>query len=119
MKKLLFIIGFSAIVGFVQAQTTATEQPKIGTTKKVKMAKELNLTKNQKKEMKAIKEDNKAKEESIKNNTGLSEGAKKQQLKQLKMDQKKSVAKLLTTEQKAKLADLQQKKKADTTNAKY
>lgn len=113
MKKLLFIIGFSAIAWVPQSQPATTEQPKIGKHQKVKMAKELNFTKDQKKEMKELKKDIKAKEASVNINAALSDIDKKQQLKQLKIDQKKLVAKLLTTEQKAKLADLRQKKAND------
>ncbi len=113
MKKLVCILCLSTIVGFAQAQTTPTTPAKIGKHQKVKMAKELNFSKDQKQEMKAIKQKNKEQEAVIKSNTALSEGDKKQQLKQIKVNQKKSVAKLLTTEQKAKLADLQQKKTSD------
>ena len=112
MKKLVCILCLSTLVGFAQAQTTITPA-KVGKHQKIKMVKELNFSNEQKQEMKAIKQKNKDQEAIIKSNTALSDGDKKQQLKQLKLEKKKSVAKLLTTEQKAKLADLQQKKSSD------
>ena len=113
MKKLVCILCLSTLIGFAQAQTTPTTPAKLSKHQKVKIAKELNFSKDQKQEMKAIKQKNKDQEAIIKSNTALSDGDKKQQLKQLKLEKKKSVAKLLTTEQKAKLADLQQKKTSD------
>ena len=86
MKKILFIIGFSAIAWVAQSQPATTEQPKIGKHQKVKMAKELNFTKNQKKEMKELKKNIKANEASVNSNAALSESDKKQQLKQIKLD---------------------------------
>ena len=112
MKKLVCILCLSTLVGFAQAQTTTTPA-KVGKHQKIKMVKELNFSNEQKQEMKAIKQKNKDQEAIIKSNTALSDGDKQQQLKQLKLEKKKSVAKLLTTEQKAKLADLQQKKSSD------
>ena len=92
MKKLVALICLAAIVGFAQAQTTPAAPAKVSKHQKIKMAKELNFSKEQKQEMKAIKQKNKEQEAAIKSNTTLSEGDKTQQLKQLKLDQKKSVA---------------------------
>ena len=113
MKQLLFILCLATISSLSQAQTTTSEQPAMGQHQKVKMAKALNLSKKQKQQMKAIKQQSKAQNAAITNNAELSESQKKIQLKQVKADQKKSVAKVLTTEQKAKLADLRQKNAAD------
>ena len=117
MKKLLFLICLSTIVGFTQAQSTTAHPAQADKHQKIKMAKELNFSKSQKQQMKAIKQNQKTQMATINNNTSLSENDKKQQLKQLKLEQKKSVTKLLTTEQKAKLANLKQKKEADKAKA--
>ncbi len=117
MKKLLFLICLSTIVGFTQAQSTTALPAKADKHQKIKIAKELNFSKSQKQQMKAIKQNQKTQMATITNNTALSENDKKQQLKQLKVEQKKAIAKLLTTEQKVKLADLKQKKETDKANA--
>ena len=113
MKKLLFLVCLSTIVGFTKAQSTTALPDKVEKHQKIKMADELNFSKSQKQQMKAIKQNQKTQMATINNNTALSENDKKQQLKQLKVEQKKAVTKLLTTEQKAKLADLNQKKATD------
>ena len=116
MKKLVFLICLSTMVGFAQAQNVSPKHTTSGKHQKNRMAKDLNFSNSQKQQIKAIRQTNKTQKATIKSNTALSESDKKQQLKQLKVEQKKSISKLLTTEQKAKLADLKQKKATDKLN---
>ena len=67
------------------------------------MVKQLHLTKQQKKEMKAYKVSSKKKKEAIKNNSALTEQQKKEQLEQLKSDKHAKLEAVLTPEQKEKM----------------
>ncbi len=121
MKKLLLCICIASIGGIVQAQTTATPEQTPTTEKhnKVNIVKDLNLDNAQKKSVATIRKTNKAQIDSIKHNPTLTEAQKKTELKKIKQGERKSIEKILTTEQKAKLAELQPKKKgkkAATTN---
>lgn len=119
MKKLLLVICLASLGSFTQAQTTTAPATNTGKHKKANLAKDLNLNDTQKKSVAAIHKSNKAQLDSIKKNSALSETEKKAELKKIKQGERKSVAELLTTEQKAKLAELQPKKKGKkvaTTN---
>ncbi len=112
MKKLLFIAFLSFGVLSLQAQTKDTTALHHKNKKvKNKMAQQLSLTESQKEELKKFKEQNKAQKEAITSNKLLTEQQKQDQLKELKASQRQETAKILTTEQKAKLADLNKKKK--------
>lgn len=105
----LCLVGFSYAT---QAQTTTiTSTPTTEKKKKANLAKELNLDETQKKTMTALRKSGKAQADSIKNNAALTEAQKQAELKKMKQDERKKVEDILTTEQKAKLAELQPKKK--------
>jgi Spy/CpxP family protein refolding chaperone len=112
MKQLLLalcLLGFSYAT---QAQTTTT--PSAPTTEKKKkpnLVKQLNLDETQKKSVATMRKNGKAQADSIKNNAALTEAQKKTELKKMKQEERKKVEAILTTEQKAKLAELQPQKK--------
>lgn len=112
MKQLILVL---CLVGFsyaTQAQTpSAPTAPTTEKKKKPNLAKELNLNETQKKTMTAMRKTGKAQADSIKSNTALTEAQKKTELKKIKQEERKKVEGILTTEQKAKLAELQPKKK--------
>lgn len=64
--------------------------------------KELNLTREQKMQMKEIMQSGKASRESIENNAQLSDAEKKKQLHELKKSQAQKIQAILTPEQRAK-----------------
>lgn len=111
MKKVLLFICLVSLGSIAQAQTTTAPTATTGKHKKVNLVKDLNLDDTQKKSVAAIHKNNKAQLDSIKNNAALSATEKKTELKKIKKNEKKSVEEILTTEQKAKLAELQPKKK--------
>jgi Spy/CpxP family protein refolding chaperone len=116
MKKLLLAL---CLVGFSYATQAQTTTPPVTPTsekkKKPNLAKELNLNEAQKKTMANMRKSGKAQVDSIKNNTTLTEAQKKTELKKVKQEERKKVEGILTTEQKAKLAELQPKKKGKKT----
>jgi Spy/CpxP family protein refolding chaperone len=112
MKQLILALCLVAFSYTTQAQTTTT--PSATTTekkKKTNLAKELNFDETQKKTIATIRKSGKAQADSIKNNSALTEAQKKAELKKMKQEERKKVEAILTTEQKAKLAELQPKKK--------
>ena len=70
---------------------------------KKEMVKQLHLTKQQKKEMKAFKLTTKKEREAIKSNSALTDQQKKDQLAQLKNDKHAKLEAILTPEQKEKM----------------
>ncbi|HEY8690877.1 MAG TPA: hypothetical protein VIM07_16690 [Chitinophagaceae bacterium] len=110
MKKLLAII---ILISLISSKTFSQEKeiqplhqrdsaiPMKG--EHVKKIKELNLSKQQKKEVKKYRRSNKAKVAAIKNNAALTEQQKKDQLVQLHNEKHEKLETILTPEQKEKL----------------
>jgi len=112
MKQLILALCLVGLSYATQAQTTTT--PSAPTTEKKKkpnLVKQLNLDETQKKSVATMRKNGKAQADSIKNNAALTEAQKKAELKKMKQEERKKVEAILTTEQKAKLAELQPKKK--------
>ncbi|MEO5991656.1 MAG: hypothetical protein ABIP68_08475 [Ferruginibacter sp.] len=82
-----------------------------GKKKGDKMKNEMGLTSDQQKQMKESREYFKAKKEAIKNNTSLSETAKKDQLEALRAERKAKMATILTPEQQKKMKEKKQNHK--------
>ena len=122
MKKLIALSFAAAILTFTtSAQTERTVDNKAkmerhkGKHDKDKMMKELNLTKEQKAQLKAQHQDMKVKREALKaqDNITVKEMREKQQV--LKAEQKSKMDGILTAEQKIKMAEM--KKQRETENA--
>lgn len=77
------------------------------------MMKELNLTKEQKATLKYGHEKAKAEKMAIQGDSTLSPAARKEKMKQLKMERKKTLDAVLTPEQKEKMKALQQEKRKE------
>lgn len=77
------------------------------------MMKELNLTKEQKATLKAGHEKAKAEKMAIQSDSTLSPTARKEKMKQLKMERNKNLDAVLTPEQKEKRKALQQEKRKE------
>lgn len=74
------------------------------------MKTKLNLTDDQYNRMKALQESNKAKMESLHNNTALTADQKMEQMKTMRADQKTQLEAILTAEQVAKMKELRHDK---------
>ncbi len=80
---------------------------------KVKLAKELGLTKQQAKEFKQTKKATKSEIDAVKNNGTLQSKEKKEKIKAIRLKQKEKTEKGLTVEQRLKFKAIQEKKKAE------
>lgn len=111
---LMLVFLFSSIISFAQverkqipgkaADSVNKEQggEKMDKSKRKDLMKDLDLTREQKGKLKEIRQVSKAKKEAIENNSQLSEGEKKKQLRELKREEAKSIQAILTDEQKEK-----------------
>ena len=118
MKKLfLIVIAAIAFTTASQAQTDSSFHKKngahYGKMQRSNMWNDLNLTQDQKDQMKKLHEDNKAKMDAIKNSTTLSADDKKAQMKTLRDEQRQSMESVLTDDQKAKMSQMRAEKKAE------
>lgn len=111
MKKLfVFIISLSFFASHSIAQVKREINPSQNTrtntmqkNKKRAMMKELNLTKEQKGQMKEFHRSMNQKKGSIKNDNNLSEAQKKDKMKELHKEQKEKMRTILTPEQREKM----------------
>ena len=125
MKKLTSLIVCSCIISLsfaqVQRKVAVTNKPDsaaITTDKKtlsgrekMKVAKELDLNKEQKSKLKEIRQSAKAKKDAIENDDKLSAEEKKAKLKELQREQAKSTMSILNAEQKEKMKQMRKNKK--------
>ncbi len=119
MKK-LFLIAIAAIAFTTasQAQTDSSFHNKMkgehgANMQRKNMWNDLNLTQDQKDQMKKLHDDNKAKMDALKNNTTLSADDKKAQMKTLRDEQRKNMESVLTDEQKTKMKQLHDERKSE------
>ena len=111
MKKLLVFILFICLTGskiFSQKiepkhQRNSSVQMNVTHVKKIN---DLDLSKQQKKEIKKYKKSNKVKVAEIKNNTALTEQQKKDQLMQVRNERHDKLETILTPEQKEKIKQI-------------
>ena len=115
MKKILGITLFVAAFAFgSQAQeTTKKDKPEAKGKKewKHKQQADLNLSETQKEQMKSINSEFRSQAKAIKENTALSDEAKKQQFKALSQKKREKVKAILTEEQQQKIAQQRKSRK--------
>ncbi|MEO8412460.1 MAG: hypothetical protein ABI472_02325 [Ginsengibacter sp.] len=101
-----FIINLSAGAQ-VQRETNPTQNTATVTQKKNKkeISKELNLTREQRRQLKDFRQSAKQKKEEIDNDTSLTDTQKQDKLRHLRMEQKEKLNTILTPEQKEKLKE--------------
>jgi Spy/CpxP family protein refolding chaperone len=113
MKK-LFVFAIS--LGFFAPHATAQVKREVNPSqtsqsnavqknKKKEMMKELNLTKEQRGQMKEFHKSMKQKKEDINNDNTLTEAQKKDKMKELHKEQKEKMKAILTPEQKEKMKE--------------
>ena len=120
MKKLfisLFAIGVFVSTGNAQVQRDANRshrvQPDSSRHFKKGMMSDLNLTEDQKSQMKEIQQSSRQQRESIKNDASLTPDQKKAKMKELQKSQSAKVNTILTPEQQAKRKANMEKMKAN------
>ena len=120
MKKILALSFAAAIITFTaSAQTDRNTEGKAkmerhnGKHEKGKMLKELNLSKEQKAELKVQHQDMKAKREALKAQDNLSVKEMREKQQALKAEQKSKMESLLTEEQKTKMAEMKKQRMAE------
>lgn len=97
MKLLPIVIILFAFTINAEAQTKHNKK------ERKEMMKSLNLSKQQKQQLKAFHKSTKSQREAIKNNTSLSEEQKKEKIEQLHKERHDKLESILTSEQKQKM----------------
>jgi hypothetical protein len=130
MKEISFLLAFTLVISysFAQVQRNVKSVAPVGsavvvTTEstadanggKMKIMKELNLTKEQKSKLKELKQDGKEKKDVIQNNGTLKAEEKEARLKELRKEQAKNTLDILNEEQKEQLKKMRKDKKANKT----
>ena len=120
MKKILALSFAAAIITFTaSAQTDRNTEGKVkmerhnGKHEEGKMLKELNLSKEQKAQLKVQHQDMKAKREALKAQDNLSVKEMREKQQALKAEQKSKMESLLTEEQKTKMAEMKKQRMAE------
>jgi hypothetical protein len=125
MKNLtLLIVGsFIASLSFSQVQRKAAvankpdsaaitaDRKTLSGKEKIKVARELDLNKEQKSKLKEIRQSAKVKKEAVENDDKLSATEKQAKLKELQREQLKSTMSILNDEQKEKMKEMRKNKK--------
>lgn len=110
MKRLfisLLAISFFAFNGNAQVKRDVTQSQKVQSDssrhfKKGKMMSDLNLSADQKSQMKEIQQSNKQQREAVKNDASLTPNQKRMKMKELQKSQSDKVNSILTPDQQAK-----------------
>jgi Spy/CpxP family protein refolding chaperone len=121
MKKLLALSVAACIFGFAasaQTERTTTEAPQTHQHHKHKdeMMKQLNLTKEQKGQLKAQHKEMKAKKDALKAQDNITVKEWREKRAALKAEQQSKTNAILTDEQRTKMAELRKQKKAQRAN---
>jgi periplasmic protein CpxP/Spy len=120
MKKLL-ALSFAAVIissaAFAQTERTVDSKPRMerhkGKHDKDKMMKELNLTTEQKAQMKAQHQEMKAKRDALKAQDNITVKEMREKQEALKTEQKTKMETILTSEQKTKMAEMKKQKEGE------
>ncbi len=121
MKKLL-ALSFAAVIlssaAFAQKERTVENKPRMerheGRHGKDKMMKELNLTKEQRTQLKAQHQDMKAKRKALKAQDNITVKEMREKQAALKAEQKGKMDAILTADQRTKMAELKKQTRAET-----
>jgi len=127
MKKTGFVFVLLCIASFSFAQVqrkisktnsvdTVAEKTEAAGVSKKQMMRELNLSKEQKAKLKAVKQSGKDKKAAIENDNTLTAAEKENKLKMLHKEQAKNTMTVLNEEQKAKLVKMRKEKKSKNTD---
>ncbi len=92
-------------------ETLSGEKGTTGKENKMEMIRSLNLSKDQRQQLKEMRQANKAKKALIESSNQLTEGQKKEQLRKLQRDAAGSLKNILSEEQSAKIREKLEAKK--------
>lgn len=96
----------------VQTDTVLTEtKPDAATASRRQMIRELDLTREQMQKLKIIREESKARQEALENNTSLTEDERRRQLRAIQADLMQKNRQVLSAEQMEKMKTFRQSKK--------
>ena len=111
LSLIISFAGFSQVKKDRSKMSDSTKQSikEVMKTKKGKKMAELNLSREQKKQVKEIKQNDDAAKNAILNDAALSEEQKKEKLKELRKARQEKIKTMLTPEQKEKLKNISQK----------
>lgn len=111
LSLIISLAGFSQVKKDRTKMSDSTKQSikEVMKTKKGKKMAELNLSREQKKQVKEIKQNDDAAKNAILNDAALSEEQKKEKLKELRKARQEKIKTMLTPEQKEKLKNMSQK----------
>lgn len=111
LSLIISLAGFSQVKKDRSKMSDSTKQTikEVMKTKKGKKMAELNLSREQKKQVKEIKQNDDAAKNAILNDAALSEEQKKEKLKELRKARQEKIKTMLTPEQKEKLKNMSQK----------
>lgn len=111
LSLIISLAGFSQVKKDRSKMSDSTKQAikEVMKTKKGKKMAELNLSREQKKQVKEIKQNDDAAKNAILNDAALSEEQKKEKLKELRKARQEKIKTMLTPEQKEKLKNMSQK----------
>lgn len=111
LSLIISLAGFSQVKKDRTKMSDSTKQSikEVMKTKKGKKMAELNLSREQKKQVKEIKQNDDAAKNAILNDAALSEEQKKEKLKELRKARQEKIKTMLTPEQKEKLKNISQK----------
>lgn len=98
-------------VGLYAQDSTAVKHHQHGKRHDKAMYQSLQLTQEQNDKIKAFNDESKAKRKEIMSNSSLTQDDKKKQLKELRANNQKNIAGVLTDEQKAKLKEMRKQRK--------
>ena len=123
MKKLFALAIAATIFNFAaSAQTDRVMAPgqkherHAGKEEKMKMMKELNLTKDQKAQLKAGQKEMKAKHEALKAQDNITVKEMREKQEALRAEQKSRMDAILTPDQKVKMAEIRKQKMSERGN---
>ena len=95
----------------VQRPVSPTQQVQSDPAGHGKMKNELNLSKDQKVQMKALHQENKQQMEAIKNDASLTPDQKKEKMKELRKSQSAKINSILTPDQQAKRKEIMEQRR--------
>nr|WP_299205354.1 hypothetical protein [uncultured Brumimicrobium sp.] len=115
MKKIKIVllgIGILAVSSVFAQEQKAVEKPKMKKEQRMeKLAEELDLSEEQREQVDKIHKNHVLESRKIKNNSEMTEDAKKEALKKLRLDKKAQMAEVLTEEQRQKLEEMKKERK--------
>lgn len=120
---MLLVFGFTGYRAMAQTErkamrdsgTAGTAFNSVKTLKKAekrKMLRELNLTKEQSSRLREIKQENRAEQQTVINDTALSEDQKREKLKHIKKAGAANLQSVLNAEQKAKMNAIRRERRS-------